>query len=66
MADRVTTWLRRKFNRPTGWWTGPSSGYLKHNCTPPGLPRGVPGGLIYRCECGSEWTWKPARGVYYR
>ena len=58
------TALRRWLNWPTGWWTGP--GYLKHKCTPPGMPSGVPAGVIYRCECGNEWTWKPAKRALRR
>jgi hypothetical protein len=51
--------IRRALNRPTGWWSSPY-GHSKHTCTVPGMPPHVPAGIIYRCHCGNEWTWRPA------
>jgi hypothetical protein len=48
-------WPRK---REHGWWTGP--GMAKHHCKPPPMPEGVPAGIIFRCECSTEWAWTPA------
>jgi hypothetical protein len=29
------------------------------------MPRNVPSGLIYRCTCGQEWTWKTRADLGY-
>jgi hypothetical protein len=54
---KILAFPRLHRNRPSGWWII-GGGFAPHGCKLPSMPRGVPSGLIFRCECQSEWTWK--------